>query len=817
MSTSSRPADALTGFRQRRLDLADMLRAVLAIARAYHDERRQQEIRALLTRLAADRFQLAVVGQFSRGKTTLMNALLGRAYLPTGALPVTSVVTTVHYGARSRALVRGRATDLALEVPLTELARYVTQAGADRGRMRVTSAEVELPAELLRLGFEFVDTPGVGSAIAANTAATLQYLPHADAVIFVTGFDSALTEAEADFLIRATSQAGKLFLVINKRDLVTDSAAAEVTEYVRSWADQRLGQDAPQVFGMSALRALEAAADAGADQMADTGLPQFRSALIDFLTTGQGTASLHAVGKAAASLVRRQQRDLSTVRVAGPDLATTLTDFDARMTDLQVQITATGEAIASQIAAALPALLAGLRQQWESNLHELLAPAPAVGAGMPRTSPEVTGAGLTEEGREPAAAWLSQTAGEVRSALIATAASGIGSLLELARSPRPIGAAIAGLPAVADDRGGWSGADLPDLLLPTVPWVVHESPQPTRLPRRRQPTTDPDVARADALAAAVAGFTDRASTMFQDAAAKWAVRLRDEACRHAQGEAAQVRRYLEMPPRNGDQAILDSLVTRLATYLQSVQAAANVDDGQNDPSDPGGWPETGPSADSPQPCVICGEQESAVTAFLTHYQLVLASSEDEQSRHAARGGFCPLHTWQYASLGSPVGIAAGNARLAEVTAAALQVTRAGDRAKREMPQAVARLLDTGVCPACTVLTDTQRQAAARLSATTAPDVPVALCLRHLALLLQAGPPPDTAEAAVGQLATMLQRTAEDMRSYVLKREALRRSLVTADEADAYRRALRMLAGLPSLAQPSEPDPDRGSFRRLHRL
>jgi predicted GTPase len=114
-----------------------------------------------------------------------------------------------------------------------EVARFVARASADRTRMQVASVEVEIPAELLRLGFEFVDTPGVGSAIAANTAATLACLPQADAVVFVTGFDSALTRAEAEFLAAAAGQAGKLFLVINKRDLIADAEATAVTSYVR--------------------------------------------------------------------------------------------------------------------------------------------------------------------------------------------------------------------------------------------------------------------------------------------------------------------------------------------------------------------------------------------------------------------------------------------------------------------------------------------------------------------------------------------------------------------------------------------------------
>ncbi len=76
--------DELTEYQQRRLDLADMLRAVMHVARHHNDAEREREARELLTRLAAGRFQLAVLGQFSRGKTTLMNALLGGAYLPMG-------------------------------------------------------------------------------------------------------------------------------------------------------------------------------------------------------------------------------------------------------------------------------------------------------------------------------------------------------------------------------------------------------------------------------------------------------------------------------------------------------------------------------------------------------------------------------------------------------------------------------------------------------------------------------------------------------------------------------------------------------------
>jgi hypothetical protein len=77
-----------------------MLRTALHLAHSRGGVGAEDQARDLLARLAADRFRLAVIGQFSRGKSTLMNALLGGAYLPMGALPMTSVITTVRYGTK---------------------------------------------------------------------------------------------------------------------------------------------------------------------------------------------------------------------------------------------------------------------------------------------------------------------------------------------------------------------------------------------------------------------------------------------------------------------------------------------------------------------------------------------------------------------------------------------------------------------------------------------------------------------------------------------------------------------------------------------
>ena len=139
------------------------MRAALHVARARGDTRLEALARRLLMRLADGAFRLAVIGRTNRGKSTLMNAVLGAPYLPTGSLPVTAVVTTVRYGSHAQALVRRRNESIAARVPLAEICRFVAEASAERSHLQVPSVEVQVPAEFLRQGVEFVDTPGVGS------------------------------------------------------------------------------------------------------------------------------------------------------------------------------------------------------------------------------------------------------------------------------------------------------------------------------------------------------------------------------------------------------------------------------------------------------------------------------------------------------------------------------------------------------------------------------------------------------------------------------------------------------------------------------
>ncbi|CAG9168073.1 GTPase Der [Cupriavidus laharis] len=273
----------LRDYERVKFDLAELLRA-LAVEAEKSAPGSQDHVRELFARLAEDRFNLVVVGRFSRGKTSLMNAMLGTERLPVGILPLTSVITTVAYGSPERAIVSYQeARRPPLEIALDALAEYVTQQRNPGNAKRIRTAEIRLNAELLRRGFHFIDTPGLGSPVWENTRTTEDFLPEADAFLLVTSYDSPLSAEELRIARMARSAAKRIFVALNKQDVVCEADRHEALRYVQDQLRVEAGMEEPHVLSISARDAMAACLAHDAGGLQASGLPELQAALVRFL------------------------------------------------------------------------------------------------------------------------------------------------------------------------------------------------------------------------------------------------------------------------------------------------------------------------------------------------------------------------------------------------------------------------------------------------------------------------------------------------------------------------------------------------------
>jgi Dynamin family len=249
----------------------------------------------LLVQLAEDRFNLAVVGQFKRGKSTLMNAVLGRDLLPTGLLPLTSAITTLCYGPTERVVLRRKGWSWEQEAPLAQLPDYITERGNPGNEKGLLEARVELPLPFLRRGLHFIDTPGIGSARHENTATTYAFLPQMAAVIFVTSVEAPLSEADEGFLLDIRGQVRHLFVVVNKLDLLAGTDREDVLGYIHTHVEQLLGRGAVHLYPLSARDGLTAKLNHDDAGLSRSGLAPFEQALTAFLAEAQGRTFLVAI------------------------------------------------------------------------------------------------------------------------------------------------------------------------------------------------------------------------------------------------------------------------------------------------------------------------------------------------------------------------------------------------------------------------------------------------------------------------------------------------------------------------------------------
>ncbi len=248
----------------------------------------------LQDKLLKNRFNLVVVGQFKRGKTTFINALLGTDLLPTAVVPLTSIVTVIEYGKFIEVKVFFL-NGTVQTIPVDSLPEYVTEKGNPKNEKNVAEVLIKYPSEYLKDGVRLIDTPGVGSVYQHNTDVAYEYLPRSDATVFLISVDQPLSKAEVDFLSDVQQYADRIFFLQNKADYLSPEELKESVEFIRNTLVQEVGFESPELYPVSAKLCLEGKLSGDEEKLKKSNMPLFEERLRRFLVEEKGVILLRSV------------------------------------------------------------------------------------------------------------------------------------------------------------------------------------------------------------------------------------------------------------------------------------------------------------------------------------------------------------------------------------------------------------------------------------------------------------------------------------------------------------------------------------------
>lgn len=229
-----------------------------------------EQIANIEAQLANDKLNVLVMGKFSSGKSTFLNALMGKALLPAKARPTTAIIGEIMYSKTAGATLYPRNNSAKLqEISIEELEKYVTietmenEKDAPRKESVYSKVEIRYPLSLCEKGINLVDSPGLDDPTSHDDITT-DYLPKADTIIYCMNSQQAFSQKDKSVIESLNAMGYKsIIFVLTYFDTVeysddmagTNNAADIRSTYTRLLTNYTdLGEDG--IFFVGSLPAL---------------------------------------------------------------------------------------------------------------------------------------------------------------------------------------------------------------------------------------------------------------------------------------------------------------------------------------------------------------------------------------------------------------------------------------------------------------------------------------------------------------------------------------------------------------------------------
>ncbi len=199
---------------------------------------------------SGDKIPVVVLGRFKAGKSSFINNLTGENLLPTGVIPVTSVITLVNFGVEKERIIVTFKDGAKKEIASGQLSNYISEKENPDNVKKVDTVEINLRSSELPSNLILVDTPGTGSVFKHNSEVTRNWLKNTGAAIVLINASQPLSENDIELLKETVKQSPEIYLVLSKADLLKSSELSEITSFIKDKCKNILGREFP-VFPFS--------------------------------------------------------------------------------------------------------------------------------------------------------------------------------------------------------------------------------------------------------------------------------------------------------------------------------------------------------------------------------------------------------------------------------------------------------------------------------------------------------------------------------------------------------------------------------------
>ncbi|MDR4498042.1 MAG: dynamin family protein [Candidatus Scalindua sp.] len=306
-----------------------------------------QMLEQLKERLTHGYFNLAVLGQFKRGKSTFLNALLGEEILPTSVVPLTAVPIFIRYHSSLSVKIRFEGNSDEKEYPANRaqdimdvLSKFVAEENNPKNLKGVAEAEVLCSTNILSKGIVLIDTPGIGSTFRHNTEVTLNFLPQCDAALFLVSADPPITEVEVEFLKHLKTKVSLIFFILNKVDYLDEEERQKALNFFKQVLKEEAGYESdPVIFSVSAKLGLRSRLDRDSVLWHKSGMEEVRAHLVDFCLAEKTSALYKTIYQKAShilnDIIMRIRLALSALQMPLEDLKSRLAVFTKNIQEIQ--------------------------------------------------------------------------------------------------------------------------------------------------------------------------------------------------------------------------------------------------------------------------------------------------------------------------------------------------------------------------------------------------------------------------------------------------------------------------------------------------